>query len=119
MDKKLHDISTEQDVEFLVKTFYGRMLQDELMAPHFKDTDFEHHFPRMIAFWSFILIDKAGYAGNVFDKHAHLPIDERHFDRWLLHFTSVLHDFFEGVKASLAKQRAEVLKYTFLSKMKK
>ena len=118
MDKKLRDISTDEDVEFLVKTFYGRMLQDELMAPHFKDIDFEEHFPRMIAFWSFILLDKAGYSGNVFDKHVHLKINESHFEHWLAHFSSVAHDFFEGEKTDLAKQRAEVLKYTFLSKMK-
>jgi hemoglobin len=81
--------------------------------------DFEHHMPRMVAFWNFILLDKAGYTGNVFDKHANLPIGEKEFDRWISHFTNVLHDFFEGEKATLAKQRAEVLKFTFLSKMKK
>jgi hemoglobin len=118
MDKKLRDISSEEDVAFLVKTFYGRVVHDELLAPHFANVDFEHHMPRMTAFWNFILLDKAGYTGNVFDKHAQLPINETHFDRWILHFTSVLHDFFEGEKASLAKQRAEVLKFTFLSKMK-
>lgn len=119
MDKKLSDISTDEHVEFLVKTFYSRALKDELLAPHFVNVDFEHHFPRMIAFWSFILLDKAGYTGNVFDKHAHLPIGEEHFDRWLRHFKAVVHDFFEGEKAELAKQRADVLKFTFASKMKK
>ena len=119
MDKKLPDISTDQDVEFLVKTFYSRMLQDELMAPHFANIDFEEHFPRMIAFWSFILLDKAGYTGNVFDKHVHLKINETHFEHWLKHFTAVVYDFFEGEKANLAIQRAEVLKYTFMSKMPK
>lgn len=119
MEKKLPDITTEQHVDFLVRTFYGRVLQDELLAPHFADIDFEEHFPRMVAFWSFIVLDKAGYTGNVFDKHAQLQIGERHFDRWLFHFTGVVHDFFEGEKADLAKQRAAVLKYTFQSKMKK
>ncbi|HWY39066.1 MAG TPA: group III truncated hemoglobin [Bacteroidia bacterium] len=119
MDKKLHDITTEEHVEFLIKTFYGRLLQDEFMAPHFKEVNFEEHFPRMTAFWNFILLDKAGYTGNVFEKHVHLQINEAHFDRWIMHFTQTLHDFFEGEKATLAKQRAEVLKFTFLSKMPK
>ncbi len=117
MDKTLPDINTEQRVEFLVKTFYSRVLEDELLAPHFVAIDFAHHFPRMIAFWNFILLDKPGYTGNVFDKHAQLKINEIHFDRWLLHFTQTINDFFEGEKAELAKQRAEVLKITFLSKM--
>lgn len=115
----LPDITTETQVEFLVKTFYGRLLQDELMAPHFKDVDFAQHFPQMIGFWNFILLDKEGYKGNVFDKHKNLPIGEAHFEHWINHFTSVIHDFFEGEKAALAKQRAEVLKFTFLSKMGK
>lgn len=119
MENPLPDITTETHVEFLVRTFYGRVLKDELLAPHFSHVNFEEHFPRMIAFWSFILLDKAGYTGNVFDKHAGLHIDERHFDRWMFHFTGTVHDFFEGEKANLAKQRAEVLKFTFLSKMKK
>lgn len=118
MDKKLPDITTEQDVEFLVRTFYGRVLKDELLAPHFAQINFEEHFPRMFAFWNFILLDKAGYTGNVFDKHADLKINETHFDHWIKHFTGVLDDFFEGPKANLARQRAEVLKFTFLSKMK-
>src|ERR1700740_3419673 len=118
MDKNLNDISTEDHVAFLVKTFYSRVLNDELLAPHFVNVDFEHHFPRMIAFWSFILLDKPGYTGNVFDKHVNLPINEAHFDRWLMHFKGVVHDFFEGEKAELAKQRADVLKFNFLSKMK-
>lgn len=119
MDKKLHDITTENDVAFLVKTFYDRVLQDELLAPYFSQVDFEQHVPRIIAFWNFVLLDKAGYTGNVFDKHANLPINETHFNRWIMHFAAVLHDFFEGEKASLAKQRAESLKFIFLSKMNK
>ena len=115
----LSDIDTEQRVEFLVKTFYGRALADELLAPHFADVDFEQHLPRMIAFWAFILLDKEGYKGNVFDKHAHLPIHEAEFNRWIFHFKNVVDDFFFGEKANLAKQRAELLKYTFLSKLGK
>ncbi len=113
----LPDIHTEQQVEFLVKTFYGRVLKDELLAPHFKNIDFEHHFPQMIAFWCFILLDKEGYKGNVFDKHVGLNIHEAEFEHWIFHFTKTVNDFFEGEKANLAKQRAELLKYTFLAKL--
>jgi hemoglobin len=113
----LPDIDTELRVEFLVKTFYGRVLQDEVLAPHFAHIHFEEHFPRMIAFWSFILLDKEGYKGSVFDKHAGLNIHEPEFDHWMLHFKAVVDDFFTGEKANLAKQRAELLKYTFLTKL--
>jgi hemoglobin len=96
----LPDIDTEQRVEFLVKTFYGRVLKDEVLAPHFKDIDFPSHFK-----------------GNVFDKHVGLNIHETEFEHWILHFNNTVNDFFEGEKANLANQRAELLKYTFLSKL--
>ena len=111
------DIDTEERVAFLVETFYSRVLKDELLAPHFKHLDFKQHFPRMIAFWSFILLDKEGYKGNVFDKHVGLNIHQAEFDKWMYYFTGTVNDFFEGEKANLAKQRAELLKYTFLSKL--
>ncbi len=113
----LPDIDTEERVEFLVKTFYSRVLKDDLLAPHFKNIDFLSHFPRMIAFWSFILLDKEGYKGNVFDKHVGLNIHQPEFDRWQHYFNKTVNDFFAGEKANLAKQRAELLKYTFLSKL--
>lgn len=113
----LPDIDTELCVEFLVKTFYSRVLKDELLAPRFKHINFEQHFPRMIDFWSFILLDKEGYKGNVFDKHVGLNIHEPEFERWIFYFNKTVNDFFEGAKATLAKQRAELLKYTFLTKL--
>jgi len=113
----LPDIDTEKRVEFLVKTFYGRVLKDDLLAPHFKNINFEQHFPQMINFWSFILLDKEGYKGNVFDKHVGLNIHEPEFERWVFYFNKTVSDFFEGEKANLAKQRAELLKYTFLTKL--
>ena len=111
------NIETKADVELLVRTFYDRVLQDDLLAPHFAGVDFEAHFPRMFAFWNFILLDEAGFTGNVFDKHVHLNIDERHFKQWLHIFHATVNDLFEGDKAELAKQRADVLGFTFQSKL--
>ena len=113
----LPDIDTEERIEFLVKTFYGRILKDNLLAPHFKHIDFQQHFPQMIGFWSFILLDKEGYKGQVFDKHVGLNIHEAEFEKWIFYFNKTVNDFFEGEKANLAKQRAELLKHTFLSKL--
>jgi hemoglobin len=62
-------------------------------------------------------LDKEGYKGNVFDKHVGLNIHEGEFERWIFHFNKTANDFFEGEKAELAKQRAELLKHTFLAKL--
>lgn len=111
------DIENSNDITLLVETFYKKVSQDELMAPHFANTNWEHHLPRMIGFWEFVLLDKAGYTGNVFDAHVHLKIDQRHFDQWINYFKKTIDELFSGEKAEFAKQRAELIAYTFSSKL--
>jgi hemoglobin len=119
VDFDSNDITTPEDVDQLVRTFYGKVLKDELLAPYFAGIDLAHHLPRMVAFWALILLDQEGYKGNVYDKHAHLKVDNRHFDRWVELFSSTVDECFAGEKAELAKQRAKLLQYTFVSKMEK
>jgi hemoglobin len=114
----MNDISTKTDINLLVRSFYERAAKDELLAPHFENVDFEHHFPRMIDFWAFLLLDEAGFQGNVFDAHRNLKIDETHFTRWLLHFDTTVDALFEGEKAELAKQRAGSIGQIFQHKLK-
>ena len=113
------EITTQDDVNHLVSQFYSKVLKDELLSPHFAGIDLEHHLPRIAAFWALILIDQEGYKGNVFDKHAHLKIDNRHFDRWVELFSQTVDEYFTGEKAELAKQRGKLLQYTFMSKLEK
>jgi hemoglobin len=110
-------IENKADVELLVRRFYAKVVGDPLLAPHFEGLDFEHHFPRMFAFWNFILLDEEGFKGNVFDKHIPLKIDERHFKQWLKYFHETVDELFIGEKAELAKQRADLLGSTFQSKL--
>ena len=111
------EITTQKHVDQLVRSFYDKVLKDELLSPHFAGVDLEHHLPRIAAFWALILIDQEGYKGNVFDRHAHLKIDNSHFDRWVALFTETVDEYFTGEKAELAKQRAKLLQYTFVSKL--
>ena len=112
------DILSEADVELLIRTFYGKLLKDKLLSPHFENIDFEHHFPRMFAFWNFFLLGKEGFFGNVFDKHKNLTIGNEDFERWLLHFNLTVDALFEGEIADKAKSQANLLGYTFNQKMK-
>jgi hemoglobin len=111
------DIINEKDIELLVNNFYNKLLLDELMAPHFHGLDLKNHIPRIISFWEMVLLDKPGYKTNVFDKHSHLQINQKHFDRWVELFSETVDEFFSGEKANLAKHRAAILGYTFGSKM--
>lgn len=112
------DITLYEDVDHLIRTFYGRLLSDPLMAPHFEGLDLDAHLPRITAFWAFILLDVEGYKGNVMDRHRHLDIGPQHFDRWVQTFTETVDALYNGEKADLAKQRAKLLGLTFQAKFK-
>jgi hemoglobin len=112
------DITNSSDVELLVKTFYGNLLQNEDVKPVFAHVDFEKHMPHMIKFWEFVLLDKEGYTTNVFDKHVNLPLKEEHFAIWLNIFEKTVHSLFEGEKAQMAIQRAQTIGYSFQTKLK-
>ena len=112
------DIENQDDIKALVGTFYSRVVQHPDMSAHFANTDFEHHMPRMIAFWAFVLLDAPYHTGNVFDAHRHLDINQSHFDIWINTFCEVTDSLFEGKIADKAKQNAQVIGFTFASKMK-
>jgi hemoglobin len=94
------------------------VLENALLAPFFAHLDFEKHKPRMIHFWSFVLLDEAGYTTNVFDKHAHMHLKDEHFDEWLGLFEATVNDLFEGPKASDAILRAKTIGFTFAAKFR-
>lgn len=113
----LSDIQTKTDVTLLVTTFYDKVLKDSLLAPFFKQMDFEKHLPQMIHFWSFALLDEPGYATNVTEKHLKMRLQKEHFDQWLNLFSTTVNELFSGEKAEMAKQRAALIGWTIQSKM--
>lgn len=72
-------------IERLVRTFYGAVRTDELIGPVFAEriTDWEPHIQRMCEFWSSVALMSGRYHGQPMVKHMPLPVDGRHFDRWL------------------------------------
>lgn len=109
-------IESKQDVELLIDTFYQKLVKDELVSHFFTKLDLEKHLPRVVQFWSFILLDEAGYSANMMEKHARLDLDETAFDRWLKLFHETIDEFFTGEKAELAKQRATLIAWTMKTK---
>ena len=113
----LKDIENYEDIELLVSNFYDKLLEDTITKDKFKHLDIKAHLPKIVDFWAFILIDKPGYTGNVFDKHLHLSLEPAHFERWIEFWTKTVNELFKGPKAELAVQRALLLSYTFQSKL--
>jgi hemoglobin len=110
-------IETKEDLTFLIDTFYGKVLKDEMLAPFFKHFDMAAHMPKMVQFWSFALLDEHGYKGNVIEKHLHMPLKKEHFDRWVELFEGTMDEHFEGEKVVQAKQKIAVLRWTMESKI--
>ena len=115
----MQDIQTRNDVEVLISKFYDKLLQHDEMKLVFEGIDLPHHLPRIVHFWSFVLLDEEGYTTNVFDKHMNLPIKPHQFDIWLKDFCAAVDELYMGEKADMAKQRATVLSFTFKSKWEK
>ena len=112
------DIQTKEDVLQLVDDFYGKILKDELLSPFFKRLDLVVHLPKMVQFWSFVLLDEVGYTTNVVDKHMKMPLEKHHFEQWLSLFNETIDELFQGEKVDLAKQRAFTIAWTTEYKLK-
>lgn len=113
----MNDIQSKSDIELIVNSFYDDVLNDDLLAPFFRNLNFEKHLPKMIHFWSFVLLDEAGYTTDVTAKHMHMRLKQEHFDRWVELFNKTVDRLFAGEKAEAAKQRAFLVGWTISSKM--
>lgn len=69
----------------LVDAFYDRVRVDPLIGPVFQAriSDWGPHLEQMRLFWSSVALMSGVYHGRPMPKHLPLPVDARHFDRWL------------------------------------
>ena len=109
------DIQTLEDIQLLVNTFYTRVQQNDLLAPIFasKINDWTPHLEKMYRFWQTILLHQHTYTGSPFPPHASLPIEQMHFDQWLLLWHTTVDEFFEGTVATEAKNRGKIMAQLF------
>ena len=113
MPEARKDIETPADCERLVRTFYGRALEDPIIGFIFTDVaelDLEAHIPVVASFWETILLGSQTYSGGTFGPHADLHqkvgLREGHFDRWLQLWFGTVDELFEGERAKVAKVHA-------------
>lgn len=89
----------ENAVRVLVHTFYGRIRDDDMLGPVFRqalEDRWDMHLDKMAAFWSSIVLGAKRYRGNV--TQAHQPFGHlggEHFSRWLALFFDTLDKLFE------------------------
>lgn len=109
-----HDIASRQDIETLIRTFYGRVRQHREIGPFFNETitDWTEHINKLSDFWETNLFFKKAYKGNPLQAHISVDnnfdnsIEQAHFGNWLELWFSTIDDLFQGENAHLAKERA-------------
>lgn len=115
-----HDIEDRGDCERLVRSFYGRALDDPVIGFIFTDVahlDLEEHLPKIASFWETILLGARTYSGGAFHPHAALhaqvPLRAGHFQRWLALWHATVDELFAGPRAEQAKAHADRVAFAF------
>lgn len=92
----------------LVDGFYERVRADPLIGPVFNDriSDWGPHLEQMRLFWSSVALMSGVYHGRPMPKHLPLPVDARHFDRWLELFEATARDLCPPAAADHFIERA-------------
>ena len=99
----------EAMIDALVEGFYARVRDDALIGPIFNDriADWGPHLHQMKLFWSSVALMSGVYHGRPMPKHLPLPVDARHFDRWLELFRAAARDLCPPAAADHFIERAE------------
>ncbi|WP_166385422.1 MULTISPECIES: group III truncated hemoglobin [unclassified Polaribacter] len=108
------DISSREDIKFIITKFYDLLLSDKKMIPFFEDIVAENHLEEHLEvisdFWNDILFDTNTYANNVMKKHVDknvfVAFKKEHFTIWMSYFYKTIDDNFDGEKAHNMKNRA-------------
>lgn len=100
------DISSHEDVEFLVGTFYKKVKNDKVLGDVFKklmDSHWEDHIVIMSAYWKALILEKKYEYEKEFQSYAKLPIGKKYFERWTFLFFEAVNENFAGENADEAK----------------
>jgi hemoglobin len=99
---------TEAMIERLVHAFYDKVRTDAVLGPVFdaRIQDWEPHLAQMCAFWSSVALLTGRYHGTQMVKHAPLPVDAAHFDRWLALFEQTAREVCPGEAEAHFVERA-------------
>ena len=78
----------ERKLSALVHRFYDRVRRDAVLGPIFAERidNWGPHLERMVAFWSSVALMTGRYHGAPMPAHVSLPVEWRHFERWLALF---------------------------------
>jgi hemoglobin len=107
------DIAGREDIEVVLRDFYGQAFADALLGPVFVDIaqmNLDEHLPAMCDFWQTALFHAGLYRRNALAPHQLLhrkaQLTQRHFGRWLTLWRATVRERHHGPKADLAVLQA-------------
>jgi hemoglobin len=107
------DLADRADIEALLWRFYGRVLDDDVLAEAFTEVrakGLDSHLPVMCDFWETVLFRAGRYRGNALHAHRRVhhrtPLSGRHFVRWLTTWQDTVDQMYCGPVAEHAKVQA-------------
>ncbi|MEZ4950162.1 MAG: group III truncated hemoglobin [Saprospiraceae bacterium] len=119
-----NDLESRADVEYLVRTFYERVIPDPVIGYIFTEIaqlDLPSHLPILVDFWCGVLFQDSSYKGNPMLVHLKLNEQEKltkeHFNRWLELWETTVLEHFEGPKATIALERARQIALLMMHKL--
>ena len=108
-----HDIETREDCERLVREFYARAFEDEIIGWLFTDIaklDLEAHVPQITSFWETVLLERRHVPRQPVPAPCRPPREGRAARRALRPLArgagGTVDDLFEGETAEMAKAHA-------------
>ncbi len=109
----LPDLDSPEHIRNFVRSFYGRLLDDPVMAPVFLDVaevDLDEHLPIIEQYWRKMLLGEQDYQRHTMARHRAVhhkaPLRGEHFERWLQYFLQTVDENYRGPYADRAKQIA-------------
>jgi hemoglobin len=112
-DQAHADLADRADIEALLRRFYGRVLDDDLLAEPFAEVrakGLDSHLPVMCDFWETVLFRTGRAKGGALhvhrDVHGRTPLSGDHFVRWLAAWQDTVDEMYCGPVAEHAKVQA-------------
>lgn len=113
MVEQLPDLDSPERIAEFLRYFYGKLLQDPVLAPIFIDVariDIQTHLGHIQAYWEKLLLGKDDYKRHTMNVHRMLhskrPLTKADFERWLNFFTTTVREHYQGPQADRAIQVA-------------
>ena len=117
----MRDLTDRANIKVIIDDFYEKVWLDDLLEPIFSNavekSKFQGHLETMYDFWESVLFGGTSYKGNPFVHHVKLPVEKKHFDRWLKLFEESINTHYKGKKADETILRDRSISYILESKL--